>query len=107
MKNRKVMQDDGILVMVGGMPGDWLGPLMRPIGAMIVSPMVSQEFAPFLAQLRQDDLAFLADLMERGELKSVIDRSFTLEEVPDAIRYSESGRARGKIVIAVDQAAGP
>ena len=101
MTNRRVMAPDGILVIVGGMPGDWLGPLMRPLGALVVSPMVSQEFSPFLAQLSKDDLQVLADLMASGRMSSVIDRRFSLEEVPDAIRYSESGRARGKIIVAV------
>ena len=102
MSNRRVMSDDGILVIVGGMPGDWLGPLMRPLGALIVSPMVSQQFSPFLAQLRKDDMQLLADLMAEGSLTSRIDRRYTLDEVPEAVRYSESGRARGKIIIAVD-----
>ena len=102
MSNRRVMSDDGILVIVGGMPGDWLGPLMRPLGALIVSPMVSQEFSPFLAQITKDDMQVLADLMEEGSLVSRIDRRYSLEETPEAVRYSESGRARGKIIIAVD-----
>ena len=102
MSNRRVMSDDGVLVIVGGMPGDWLGPLMRPLGALIVSPMVSQQFSPFLAQLSKDDMQLLADLMGEGSLRSRIDRRYSLEEVPEAVRYSESGRARGKIIIAVD-----
>ena len=44
----------------------------------------------------------LADLMEEGSLTSVIDRRYTLSEVPEAVRYSESGRARGKIIVTVD-----
>ena len=102
MTNRLVMEDDAILVIVGGSPGDWLGPLMRPLGALIVSPMVSQQFSPFLAQISKGDLQVLADLMERGELSSVIDRRYSLEEAPEAISYSESGRARGKIIVVVD-----
>jgi NADPH:quinone reductase-like Zn-dependent oxidoreductase len=102
MRNRRVMADDGILVIVGGSPGDWLGPLMRPLGALIVSPMVSQQFSPFLAQISKDDLQVLADLMANGEVSSVIDRRYPLHEVPEAISYSESGRARGKIIVTVD-----
>ena len=102
MTNRRVMADDGILVIVGGSPGDWLGPLMRPLGALIVSPMVSQQFLPFLARISRDDLQVLADLMETGEMSSVIDRRYSLDDVPEAIRYSESGRARGKVIVTVD-----
>ena len=64
--------------------------------------MVSQQFSPFLAQTSRDDLQVLADLLENGEISSVIDRRYTLDEVPEALTYSESGRARGKIIIAVD-----
>lgn len=54
-----------------------------------------------LASLKQDDLRVLGELMQAGEVTPVIDRRYTLSEVPDAVRYSESGRARGKIVINV------
>ena len=87
--------------MVGGMPGDWLGPLLRPLSAMIINPMVSQELSPFLAELHQEDMQVLADLMADGKVTSVLDRSYSLEETAEAIRYSETGRARGKIIIAV------
>ena len=102
--NRRVMNPDGVLVMVGGMPGDWLGPLMRPLSALIIDPMVSQELSPFLAELNQEDMQVLADLMADGAVKSVLDRSYPLADTAEAIRYSESGRARGKIIIAVETA---
>ena len=103
--NRRVMKPDGVLVMVGGMPGDWLGPLMRPLSALIINPLVSQELSPFLAELRQEDMQVLAELLADGRVKSVIDRSFPLQETAEAIRYSETGRARGKIIIAVESSA--
>jgi NADPH:quinone reductase-like Zn-dependent oxidoreductase len=99
LANRKVMTDSGTLVIVGGQGGDWVGPLLRPLAAMILAPFVEQNFAIFLARVGRDDLAILADMMASGEVKPIIDRRFTLAEVPDAIRYSESGRARGKIII--------
>ena len=46
-------------------------------------------------------LDVMADLLENGKLKVVIDKFFTLEEVPEAIRYVEEGSARGKVVITV------
>jgi NADPH:quinone reductase-like Zn-dependent oxidoreductase len=52
-----------------------------------------------LAKLAQEDLALLGDLMQSGEVVPVIDRHYPLSEVPAAIRYSEEGRARGKIII--------
>lgn len=102
MANRKVMADDATLVMVGGEKGDWLGPLMRPISAVFLNPFVDQNFAMLMARLKQEDLATLAGMIAQGQVQPVIDRHFSLAEVPDAIRYSESGRARGKIIIDVE-----
>ncbi len=99
--NRGVLADDGTLVIVGGGKGDWLGPMVRPLQAMFVSPFVDHEMITLLAALNAEDLATLAGLLESGEVVPRIDRRFSLEEVPDAIRYSETGRARGKIIINV------
>ena len=44
----------------------------------------------------------LADLMQSGKVTPVIDRRYSLSEVPEAIRYSETGRARGKILINIE-----
>ncbi|MDJ0909120.1 MAG: NAD(P)-dependent alcohol dehydrogenase [Woeseiaceae bacterium] len=99
--NLDVLADDGTLVIVGGAKGDWLGPMIRPLQAMIMSPFVDQEMITLLARMNADDLATLADLLESGDVAVQIDRRFSLEEVPEAIRYSETGRARGKIIINV------
>jgi NADPH:quinone reductase-like Zn-dependent oxidoreductase len=102
-KNSKVMTADGTLVMIGGPGGDWIGPLGNPLAALALSPFVDQEFVVFMAQLNQQDLALLAELAQSGAVTPVIDRRFPLAEVPAAISYSEEGRARGKIVIDVEQ----
>jgi NADPH:quinone reductase-like Zn-dependent oxidoreductase len=52
---------------------------------------------------RKEDLAFLQELVEAGKLKPVIDRSYSLNEVPEAFRYLEAGHVRGKVVISVGQ----
>jgi len=97
--NRRVLSPEGIFVIVGGASGNWLGPLMGPIKASIYSPFVSQEFSLLLAQMRKDDLQTLADLMATRQVVPVIDRRYSLSDVPAAIRYSEEGHARGKIII--------
>ena len=101
-RNTRVLKPDGTLVLVGGPKGNWIAPLIRPIGAMILSPFVDQELITLLAQLKPEDLVFLSELMAAGTLKPVIDRRFPLSEVPAAIRHSEAGRARGKIIIGVE-----
>ncbi len=98
-ENRQALKPEGIFVIVGGSKGNWLGPLMSPIKALIYSPFVGQEFVMLLAKMRKEDLTVLSDLMQAGELTPVIDRRYRLSEVPAAIRYSEQGHARGKIII--------
>lgn len=102
LANRQAMTPDGILVMVGGPSGDWIGPMLRLLQAAVLSPFVDQAFVPFLGNLNQADLEILAQLGESGKISPVIDQHYSLEDVPEAIRYSESGRARGKIIIEVD-----
>ena len=90
------------MVLVGGAKGNWVGPFINPIKALIMSPFIDQEIGLILARLRQDDLAVLADLMQTGKVTPVIDRRFSLSELPEAIRYSEAGHARGKIIITLN-----
>ncbi len=99
--NRSVLPEDGRLVIVGGAKGDWLGPLLRPIGAMLQGPFVDQEVITLLAQLKQDDLKVLADMMQGGQVTPVLDRTYALSDTAEAIRYSEEGRARGKIIVSI------
>ena len=99
LANRRVLKPEGTLVIVGGAKGDWLGPLMRPINAMMLSPFVGQDMGMMLARMDRDDLAILGELMAAGKVTPVIDRRYPLSEVAAAMEYSEEGHARGKIVI--------
>jgi len=102
LANRRVMSPDGTLVLVGGGKGDWIGPMTGPIKALVLSPFVGQEFVTLLAGLNKEDLALLGDLMQSGAMTPVLDRTYPLTEVPAAIRYSEEGHARGKIIVIPD-----
>lgn len=73
--------------------------------APIVSPFVSQRLIPVMAKVRREDLVTLSELLEAGIVRPVIDRTYSLADVPDAIRYLEEGHARGKVVIAMDGSA--
>jgi NADPH:quinone reductase-like Zn-dependent oxidoreductase len=103
LEYRRVLNPRGALVMVGG-PNDgrWIGPLSGSIKAMLVAPFVSQKMVFILAQLKQDDLGTLRDLMQTGKLTPVIDRRYKLSETAEAIRYLEEGHARGKVVITLE-----
>src|SRR5438128_6382851 len=102
---RRILNPNGKYVMIGGGgPNDsrWIGPFGRVINTMILSPFVSQKMGMMMADPSQKDLAVLADMMQSGKVKPVIDRTYKLSEVPEAIRYLEQGHARGKVVITVD-----
>jgi NADPH:quinone reductase-like Zn-dependent oxidoreductase len=99
LANSRVLKPGGKLVLVGGAAGNWLGPLMKPLQAMLLTPFVSQELTMLLARMSGEDLVVLAELMQAGKMTPVIDRRFPLSEVAQAITYSETGRARGKIII--------
>jgi NADPH:quinone reductase-like Zn-dependent oxidoreductase len=96
---RRVMPPKGILVIVGAGKGRWLGPFKGPIEALALSPFVSQKAGMFISSLLPKDLNVLADFAQSGKIKSIIDRRYGLQEVPDAIRYLEEGHARAKVVI--------
>ncbi len=49
------------------------------------------------------DLAFIIELIESGKVIPVIDRQYPLSKVPEALRYLGEGRAKGKVVITVEQ----
>jgi NADPH:quinone reductase-like Zn-dependent oxidoreductase len=99
---RRALTSKGTLVLSSGeSDGRWIGPVARMIKAAVLSPFVSQKLGSFLAKPNQDDLQFLKELIEAGKVKPVIDRTYPLSEVPDAIRYLEEGHARGKVVITV------
>ncbi len=102
LANTRVLKEDGILVLVGGGQGNWIGPFTGAIQAMYTAPFVSPKIESLLANLDQADLVILADLMAERKMRSVIDRRFTLDQVPAAMAYSESGRARGKIIVRLD-----
>jgi NADPH:quinone reductase-like Zn-dependent oxidoreductase len=102
LENTRVLTPAGTLVLVGGAKGDWIGPLLAPMKAMVISPFVDQKLEMLLARMNKDDLDVLAELMRSGQVTPVIDRRYPLTEVPAAMTYSEAGRARGKIIIDVE-----
>jgi NADPH:quinone reductase-like Zn-dependent oxidoreductase len=58
-----------------------------------------QRVFTFLARLNHDDLMFVRSLIESGKVKSVIDRTYPLDEIGAAIAYVEAGHVRGKVVV--------
>jgi NADPH:quinone reductase-like Zn-dependent oxidoreductase len=101
---RHVLHPQGILLMAGTRSGrGMIGLFARLITALVLSGFVGQKLITFLARPSKEDLAIMADLVATGKVTPVIDRRYSLSEVPEAIRYLEQGHARGKVVITVDQ----
>ncbi|HEY8815200.1 MAG TPA: NAD(P)-dependent alcohol dehydrogenase [Candidatus Dormibacteraeota bacterium] len=100
---RRVLHPKSGYVIVGGLSKKpWLGPLTHSAALSIASLGASQHVVPlFFAKLAQGDLTVLQGLLESGKVKPVIDRTYSLSEAPEAIRYLEAGHARGKVVITV------
>jgi NADPH:quinone reductase-like Zn-dependent oxidoreductase len=100
---RRVLNPKGIVVMVGeGTGRGAIGILARLITVLVVSRFTSQKLRTFLARPSQEDLVILRDLMKMGKIRPVIDRCYSLSEVPAAILYLEERHARGKVVISLE-----
>ncbi len=99
---RRALAPEGTLVIVGGEGGGrWLGGIDRQLRAMLLSPFVRQKLGTWISTEREEDLETLRELLEAGKVRPVVDRTFPLSEVPEAIRYMRNGQARGKVVITV------
>ncbi len=99
---RRVLQPRGAVIMIGASSGKWIAPLPRVLNALVYTRFVPQTMRFFLSNLNVKDLNILGDLMATGKLTPVIDRTWPLSELPEAIRYQEAGHARGKVVITME-----
>jgi NADPH:quinone reductase-like Zn-dependent oxidoreductase len=99
---RRALTRKGTLVIAGGeTDGRWLGGSDRQVRALLLSPFVGQKLGTFVSRENHEDMIVLKELIEAGKITPVIDRTYPLSDVPEAIRYMREGRARGKLVITV------
>jgi NADPH:quinone reductase-like Zn-dependent oxidoreductase len=97
---RRVLNPDGRYVAIGGPSDKWMiGALAGALKNVVISLFARQKLLMMLAKLKKEDLALIGELVETGKIKPVIDRRYSLSEVPEAVRYLEEGHARGKVVI--------
>ena len=103
---RRVLNPRGIYVLAGGPNGGLIAALVGFFEALfimfVLSRFVSRKLVVFMAKMNKDDLNCLRELMEAGTVRPVIDRRYSLREVPEAIRYLKEGHARGKVVITLE-----
>ena len=98
---RRALTPKGTLVLVGGSGGRWFMGTGRTLRAVVTSPFVGQRLRSFFSKPRGADLVVLKKLIEAGKLTPVIDRTFPLNETPEAIRYVGERSTQGKTVITV------
>jgi NADPH:quinone reductase-like Zn-dependent oxidoreductase len=96
---RRALSPKGIYVHTGGS-------VAQMSQAMIQGPWISMTGSQKMGSMgvakpNQNDLVIMKELLEAGKVKPVIDRTYPLSEVADAIRYLEEGHALGKVVITV------
>jgi len=97
---RRVLAPGGMLVLAGA--GGELWPLVRRLlEAKLRSRIGGQRVGTFTARGTHEDLVALAELAEAGKLTPVIDRTYPLRDVPDALRYVGTRGVQGKVVIEV------
>ncbi|PAE39151.1 NAD(P)-dependent alcohol dehydrogenase [Bacillus sp. 7884-1] len=96
---KRALKPKGIFVHVGGSGSQMFQALT--VGAWI-SKTSSKKMGTFLQRANQKDLVIMKELMESGKVKPIIDRQYSLSEVPEAFRYFEQGHAQGKVVITVE-----
>ena len=96
---RRVLEPDGVLVLVGGAGGRWLGGVRRWLRALVLSPFVSQKLRPLVHRKNQADLRRLAELMTEGRLRPLVEAAYPLESVLEGLGHFEAGHGRGKVVL--------
>jgi NADPH:quinone reductase-like Zn-dependent oxidoreductase len=98
----RVLTPDATVVVIGGpMTYRGLGPLPHLGATLLMSKLRRRAVRFFVAKIGRDDLAYLASLLEAGTIRSVIDRTYPLEQAPDALAYLGEGHVPGKVVVTV------
>jgi len=101
---RRALTPAGTLVLSGGGVsggGGPIGPMGLLVRGRLLSRFVRHRLLVLMATPSKENLAALRELAESGKITPVIDRTYPLSEVPEAIRYLEVEHARAKVVITV------
>ena len=97
----RVFAPKGVLVAVGA-PKSGLGAALRHVLTVLWRSRFAKHRTILLgAKARTDDLDTLRQMVDAGTIAPVIDRTFSLNDVPEAIRYVKAGQGRAKVVIDV------
>ncbi len=97
--SRRLLRPNGRYVVVGGQNPRSLTGMGRFARAAALSPWVRQSLRPLFSKPNQADLQSVTELAAAGKVLPVIDATYDLRDAPDAIRYVQTGHARGRVVI--------
>jgi NADPH:quinone reductase-like Zn-dependent oxidoreductase len=96
---KRALGPEGIYVCTGGS-------LAQIFQSILMGPFMSmtgrKKMGNWYKKPNKEDLVFIGELLEAGKVAPVIDRRYTLSEVPEALRYLGEEHARGKVVITMD-----
>jgi NADPH:quinone reductase-like Zn-dependent oxidoreductase len=95
------MAPGGTVVLVGAGTASSLAIVVQALAVPLRSRLRGQRMVSFLASITREDLLILGELAAAGKIAPVIDRTYPLREAAEAVRYVETGQARGKVVITV------
>ena len=103
---RRAMSPQGRYVLIGhdgfgSYRGRWAGSMGHFIRGALLTPFVSQSLSPRIVRNGEHPLLALIEMIEDGKLTPVVDRSFRLSQLPEALRHLESGQAMGKVVLTI------
>ena len=96
---RRALEPGGTVVLVGGEDAGNVTGMGRKLRCATVSPFVRERFALFLAKERAADYERLTELIDAGMVTPSLDRSYPLEQAPEAMRLLEAGAVRGKVAV--------
>ena len=93
---KRALSARGTYVMAGGSKAQMFEALLLGPWRFMAG---TKRMAVLSAAPNQEDLIYVGELLEAGQVEPVIDRRYALHEVPDAIRYLEEGHSKGKVII--------
>jgi NADPH:quinone reductase-like Zn-dependent oxidoreductase len=100
---RRALRPRGTAVFVGGEDAGALLGMGRQLRGVLLSVLIRQRLALLMTAERGSDYDRLTDMIEAGQVVPSIDRTYSLEDAPLAVRQLEAGQVRGKIAITVDR----